>query len=67
MKHGCSQSAASFGRQELLRALVSCAEADLALKFGGKSIVLERLVWTLCGKATAWDSGMHLIRRENER
>ncbi len=61
------QSAASYGRQELLRALVSCAEADLALKLGGGELVLERLVWTLCGKATAWDSGMHLIRRENER
>jgi DNA polymerase-3 subunit delta len=61
------QSAASYGRQELLRGLVSCAEADLALKLGGGELVLERLVWTLCGKATAWDSGMHTIRRENER
>lgn len=61
------QSASLHGRQELLRGLVSCAEADLALKLGGGPLVLERLIWTLCGKATAWDSGMHLIRREQER
>ncbi len=61
------QSATLWGRQDLLRALVACAEADLALKLGGGALVLERLVWTLCGKATAWDSQMHLIRREQER
>jgi DNA polymerase-3 subunit delta len=61
------QAAINFGRQELLRALVACAEADLALKLGGDALVLERLVWTLCGKAAAWDSQMHFIRREQER
>ena len=61
------QSAASYGRQELLRALVSCAEADLALKLGGTELVLERLMWTLCGKATAWESQLHVIRRDQER
>lgn len=61
------QAAAQWGRQDLLRALVACAEADLALKLGGHELVLERLFWTLCGKAAAWDSQMHVIRREQER
>lgn len=66
------QAAAQWGRQDLLRALVACAEADLALKLGGSkgnegNLVLERLFWTLCGKAGAWDSQMHVIRREQER
>lgn len=61
------QAAQGYGRQELLRGLVSCAEADLALKLGGDALVLERLLWTLCGKAAAWESGMHVIRREQER
>lgn len=61
------QAAAGYGRQELLRCLVACAEADLALKLGGQELVLERLLWTLCGKAAAWDSGMHVIRKEQER
>ncbi len=61
------QAAAGYQRQELLRAIVSCAEADLALKFGGDELVLERLVWTLCGKAKAWESGFSTIRRELER
>ena len=61
------QAASGYGRQELLRALVACAEADLALKLGADSLVLERLLWTLCGKAAAWDSGMHFVRREQER
>jgi DNA polymerase-3 subunit delta len=61
------QAAGGYGRQELLRGLVACAEADLALKLGGEELVLERLLWTLCGKAAAWDSQMHVIRRENER
>jgi DNA polymerase-3 subunit delta len=56
------QAAVHFGRQELLRGLVACAEADLALKLGGDELVLERLLWTLCGKAPPWDSQMHLIR-----
>jgi DNA polymerase III subunit delta len=61
------QASMAYGRQELLRGLVACAEADLALKLGGGELVLERLLWTLCGKATAWESQMHLIRREQER
>lgn len=61
------QAAAGYGRQELLRALVACAEADLALKLGGDALVLERLLWTLGGKAAAWESGMHVVRREQER
>lgn len=61
------QAAAGYGRQELLRGLVACAEADLALKLGGKPMVLERLLWALCGKAAAWESDMHVIRREKER
>lgn len=61
------QSAMNYGRQDLIRGLVACAEADLALKLGGKELVLERLLWTLCGKAAAWDSQMHVIRREQER
>ena len=56
-----------YTRQELLSALESCAESDLALKLGGGELVLERLVWTLCGRASAWDSGLTTIRRENER
>ena len=61
------QSAIGWGRQDLLRSLVACAEADLALKLGGKELVFERLLWTLCGKAAAWESQMHVIRREQER
>lgn len=61
------QAAAGYGRQELLRGLASCAEADLALKLGGSELVLERLIWTLAGRTPPWDSGMHTIRREQER
>jgi DNA polymerase-3 subunit delta len=61
------QASMGYGRQELMRGLVACAEADLALKLGGEELVLERLLWTLCGKAAAWDSQMHQIRREQER
>lgn len=61
------QSAMTFGRQDLLRGLVACAEADLALKLGGDELVLQRLLWTLCGKAAAWDAQMHVVRREQER
>jgi DNA polymerase-3 subunit delta len=61
------QAAAGYKRDELLRAMVSCAEADLALKFGGDELVLERLVWTLCGRARAWESAFSTIRRELER
>jgi DNA polymerase III subunit delta len=61
------QAAAGYGRQELLRALVACAEADLALKLGGDQLVLERIFWTLGGKAAPWESQMHVVRREKER
>lgn len=44
------QAAARYPREQLLRALVACAEADLALKGGGVSgqLVLERLLWGMC-------------------
>jgi DNA polymerase III subunit delta len=61
------QAAAQYGRKVLLAGLESCAESDLALKFGGDELVLERLVWTLCGRASPWDSGLAQIRREQER
>ncbi len=61
------QAAAQFGRTELMRALTSCADADLALKLGGGPLVLERLLWTVCGKASAFELDMHTIRRETER
>ena len=61
------QAAQGYGRQELLRSLVACAEADLQLKLGGDVLVLERLLWTLCGKATAANSTVHVIRRDQER
>lgn len=61
------QAAAGYGRAELCRALVACAETDLALKLGGGQLALERLLWSIGGKAPFWDSGMHTIRRENER
>jgi DNA polymerase-3 subunit delta len=61
------QAAAQYGRKVLLEALESCAESDLALKLGGTELVLERLVWTLCGRASAWESGLETIRREQER
>ncbi len=61
------QAAAGYGRKVLLAGLESCAEADLALKFGGDELVLERLVWTLCGRASQWESGLATIRREQER
>jgi len=61
------EAAAQWGRADLLHGLASCAEADLALKLGGDELVLERLLWPLCGKAAAWESGMHVIRREQER
>lgn len=46
------QAAAKHGRQGLLRSLVACAEADLALKSSAAGkLVLERLLWTVCGQA----------------
>ena len=61
------QAAQQYGRKVLLEGLTSCAESDLALKLGGTELVLERLVWTLCGRASAWESGLTIIRREQER
>jgi len=45
------QNASKFSRDQLLKGLVACAEADLYLKGGGSSgrLVLERLLWGLCG------------------
>lgn len=61
------QAAAGYGRAELLRALAACAETDLALKLGGGRLALERLLWSLAGKVPFWDSGLHTIRRDQER
>lgn len=61
------QAAAGYGRAELCRALVACAETDLALKLGAGQLAIERLLWSIAGKVPFWDSGMHTIRRENER
>lgn len=47
------QAAARYSRGELLSSLAACAEADLALKSGGGRLVLERLLWTVCGNAPA--------------
>jgi DNA polymerase-3 subunit delta len=45
------QAAARHGREGLLRSLVACAEADLALKSSAVSkLVIERLLWTVCGQ-----------------
>jgi DNA polymerase-3 subunit delta len=61
------QAAAGYGRQELLRGLVACSEADLALKLGADELALERIIWTLAGKAAPWESQLHVVRREKER
>lgn len=45
-----SQAAGRYGRGDLIESLRQCAEADLSLKSGGSSrLVLERLLWTVCG------------------
>lgn len=61
------QAAGRFKRGELTQALAACAEGDLALKFGGTALVLERLLWSLCGGMPVWKSTMHLVRPEQER
>lgn len=44
------EAAGRFTRSELLASLVACADADLALKSSGSSrLVIERLLWTVCG------------------
>lgn len=58
------EAAAAFSRDALLRALVACAEVDLALKRGGDRLVLERLVWTLCGAAPAPRTQLHSLHQE---
>lgn len=46
------QGAARYKRHELLEALVACADADLALKSSANGkLVIERLLWTVCGAA----------------
>ncbi|MHB8874815.1 MAG: DNA polymerase III subunit delta [Myxococcaceae bacterium] len=50
------QAATRFSRNELLGALVACADADLALKLGGGRLVVERLLWTVCGAAVRPES-----------
>ncbi len=44
------QAAARYRREQLLRGMVACAEADLALKSGrsNERLVIERLLWGLC-------------------
>ena len=45
------QSALKFPREQLLASLSACAEADLSLKSSGNGkLVIERLLWTVCGK-----------------
>ncbi len=45
------EAASQFSRTELLAALRSCAEADLALKSSAPGmLVLERLLWAVCGR-----------------
>ncbi|HLT32016.1 MAG TPA: DNA polymerase III subunit delta [Myxococcaceae bacterium] len=46
------QAAARHGRDSLLRSLSACADADVALKSSGDQLlVIERLLWTVCGAA----------------
>lgn len=48
------QAAMKFSRQQLIEALVACADADLMLKSSGGGngkLVIERLLWTVCGAA----------------
>ncbi|MGQ0507917.1 MAG: DNA polymerase III subunit delta [Myxococcaceae bacterium] len=48
------QAAMRYTRAELLQSLVFCADSDLALKSGGSGkLVIERLLWKLCGSANA--------------
>lgn len=58
------KAAGQYGRKELLEGLCACAEADLALKSGGGPLVLERLLWGLCGKAPMPEPHSHRARRE---
>jgi len=48
------QAAGRYERGELLGALASCAEADVALKSSGNGrLVLERLLWSVCRRVAA--------------
>ncbi|HKD43155.1 MAG TPA: DNA polymerase III subunit delta [Myxococcaceae bacterium] len=48
------QAASRYERGELLGALASCAEADVALKSSGNGrLVLERLLWSVCRRVAA--------------
>jgi DNA polymerase-3 subunit delta len=48
------QAAARYGPHELRAALRACGEADLQLKSSADGrLVLERLLWTVCGAAPA--------------
>jgi DNA polymerase-3 subunit delta len=43
------QAAARYGRQDLLKGLCACADADVSLKSSGEGrLVIERLLWGLC-------------------
>lgn len=44
------KAASGYGRVRLLASLVACAEADFQLKSSaGGQLVVERLLWTICG------------------
>jgi DNA polymerase-3 subunit delta len=48
------QAAGRYGPLALRHALVACAEADVALKSSGNGqLVLERLLWGVCGNFNA--------------
>ena len=48
------QAAARYSKTELLDALAACAEADLSLKSSANGrLVIERLLWTACHRASA--------------
>jgi DNA polymerase-3 subunit delta len=52
------QAAARHGRDGLRRALLACAEADVALKSSGAGkLVLERLLWTVCPPGSPREPG----------
>lgn len=48
------QAAGRFKRTELLASLAACADADLGIKSSASGqLVIERLFWTICGRAPA--------------
>ena len=48
------QASTRYSRNELLDALVACAEADLSLKSSGSGrLVMEGLLFQICGRSRA--------------